>query len=542
MGNCGSREKLLLPASKCESNEELEGKLVVKHTITPDLCDAFLYIPQTIFHEIKQVNSIHHKPPLHISEYFNFTLVWPPLCWPHSQILTRDIWTSRLINLHDLSTKYTISTTSIGVGVCGSVRQVVNRITQKIYALKSFQTKDAPRKKLTNIYNEAAIHGQLDHPHIVLLREIYDNKDGLHLIVEYCYGKELYRRLDSYKRFNESYAKKLTTQILLALNYLHSNGICHRDLKLENCVLSTLQVDSNLKLIDFGFARLFKKGLPMSAMHGTVYYVSPEVIDGCYNEACDIWSLGVIVYMMLSGKPPFNGSSDKEILLRIKREKIQFTGARWSGISNLAIDFIKQLLNRDETSRASAKDALKHSWLAECIYEMESHKIPKGILEHLVNFSKSSPFYRVICSLHSLEIDRSLIYDIQLAFFKFNSSFSGTISLQEFQSIMCPELGLTALEAEQVFKKLLFRGKPELHFSEFIAATIEYKSKLDYTNTSFLYKKLDVQNQGYLDLRSFLLVLGDKFNDTSTVDIFKQADINKDGILDFTEFYKAITA
>jgi len=228
----------------------------------------------------------------------------------------------------------------LGTGISGSVRVATHKETGRKYAIKTLQTAGIAPKKTAMLHNEVCIYLQLDHPNIAKLIEVYEDSSAIHLVMELCTGKELYDRLANKKKYSELDAQKVTKEMLSAINYCHKHRICHRDLKLENWVYASGRDEAALKLIDFGFSRIFNPGIPMTAMHGTVYYVSPEVMDGCYREKCDIWSIGVIVYMLLSGSPPFNGSHDHEILVKIKRGKFTFEGPRWEGISDLAKNFI----------------------------------------------------------------------------------------------------------------------------------------------------------------------------------------------------------
>lgn len=451
-------------------------------------------------------------------------------------MVVRDIWRSRIIFDYKISHRYALSPTSIGFGVCGSVRQIVDRKSQRSYALKSLRTFTSSRTKLTSIFNEIAIYAQLDHPNIAFLHEVYDELGVCHMVMEHCTGNELYDRLDNYKRFSESYTKQITLQMLLALNYLHCNGICHRDLKLENWVFATPDVGATLKMIDFGFARLFEDGVPMGGMHGTVYYVDPEVIDGCYNEKCDVWSTGVIVYMLLSGSPPFNGDADRDILLKIKKGSLKFEGVRWNQVSDTAKDFIRYLLNRNAKERCSVTQALRHPWLKEEIVKFDSNVMSPDMLRHIVAFSKRSPLHRAIISLCVLDADHNTHPEIYRSFFSINTSNTGSISLSEFAIAMKRHLGMNEQESAAIFDTIAYRGTPLLHYTEFVTSVFEYYTKVDINMLAQVYRKFDAFGHGRVDLKAFVSCLGENFNGTSVVSLFKEADSDGTGVLDFASF------
>ena len=151
-------------------------------------------------------------------------------------------------------------------------------------------------------------------------------------------------------------------QLLSAVNYIHSNNIVHRDLKPENILLDTKK-DNIIKIIDWGTARFFDKSKKMNRINGTPYYIAPEVLAEKYDEKCDIWSCGVIMYIMLCGYPPFNAESDELILEKIKKGKFSFPPEEWDSVSPLAKDLVTKMLEFHPSKRLSANEALTHKWL-----------------------------------------------------------------------------------------------------------------------------------------------------------------------------------
>ncbi|CDJ58125.1 CAM kinase, CDPK family, putative [Eimeria maxima] len=212
--------------------------------------------------------------------------------------------------------------------------------------------------------------------------------------MELCTGKELYERLLQKRKYNEKDAAKIVWQMLAAVNHCHQHNICHRDIKLENWVYLDEREDAPLKLIDFGFSCLFSGGNSMRAMKGTIYYVAPEVLDGQYNQLCDVWSIGVIVYMLLSGTPPFSGKTDLEIILKIKRCEFNFDGKIWKSVSPLAKDFISSLLRRNPEDRLTAAAALEHPWLAVEDGSIQRQTIDIEVLKSMRRFAACTAIQR----------------------------------------------------------------------------------------------------------------------------------------------------
>lgn len=188
--------------------------------------------------------------------------------------------------------------------------------------------------------NEVEIMKQIDHPHIVKIYEYFETEHHIFIVMELLEGGELFERIQNEKTFDEKAAKKIIKEILEAINYLHIKNIVHRDIKPENILFSKNGV---LKIADFGTSKFFIKS-KMKNTHGTPYYIAPEVLDGNYNEKCDVWSVGVILYILLSGYPPFYGNSDEEIMGRVTKGKYDFKWKTFDNVSSNAKNLIKKML------------------------------------------------------------------------------------------------------------------------------------------------------------------------------------------------------
>ena len=210
---------------------------------------------------------------------------------------------------------------------------------------------------------EVSILRTLDHPNILKIHETYQDKFSYFIVTELCTGGELFDRITSSQSICEATAAEYTRQILSCLVYCHDRNVVHRDLKPENFLLDTAAPSANIKLIDFGAACELTPGNLLTRKVGTSYYIAPEVIEMGYTEKCDIWSAGTVLYVMLSGVPPFSGNSDEEIIRNVSKGKYAFAGREWEGISAHAKDFISKLMNVDPSARLSAKQALNHPWI-----------------------------------------------------------------------------------------------------------------------------------------------------------------------------------
>jgi calcium-dependent protein kinase len=198
----------------------------------------------------------------------------------------------------------------LGKGGFGEVKKVIHRLTRDVRAMKIIKKDKCDENYLATLTNEIKIMKQLDHPNIVRLYEIYSDSRNIYLITEYLEGGELFDLILKSKHFNENIAAKIMKQLLSAIAYCHSKKIVHRDLKPEN-LLIVKNNSFEIKVIDFGLSRTFEPNKNMYSRMGTPFYIAPEVLKKKYNEKCDVWACGVILYILLSGNPPFNGKNDQ---------------------------------------------------------------------------------------------------------------------------------------------------------------------------------------------------------------------------------------
>ena len=262
----------------------------------------------------------------------------------------------------------------IGEGGYGKIYKVKNKESGDIRAMKQILKSKIP--DIEKFQNEIKILSMVDHPNIVRLFEVIEDDKYFNLFQELCTGGELLSKVQ--KPLKEKEIAKIFKQIMSAIAYCHEKGIVHRDMKLENILFSTESEDSPIKIIDFGLSVLLgKKDVKenevtdlkkygfkrMTTKVGTIYYMSPEVIKGNYDEKCDIWACGVILYTLLAGYPPFNGQTDKDIYNMISKMSFDFEQPVWKGVSKYAKELIKKMLSPAK-SRYTAEEVLNSKWLS----------------------------------------------------------------------------------------------------------------------------------------------------------------------------------
>jgi len=267
---------------------------------------------------------------------------------------------------NDITNKYTLKDV-LGQGTFGVVRKCENIKTGEEFALKTILK--AKVSDVEQLNREIKILKEVDHPHIIKLYDVYEDINNVYLVTELCTGGELYDRVvekthSKEGHFSEFDAAKIIRNILLGIQYCHEEKhIVHRDLKPENFLLTDKTDDAQVKMIDFGLSTHTNASKLMHSQVGTIYYVAPEVLTGDYNEKVDIWSIGVVAYVMLCGYPPFNGGNEYLTYELVKVGDVKFPSPSWDHISEGAISFLKTLLNLDPDERVSAAEALEDPWL-----------------------------------------------------------------------------------------------------------------------------------------------------------------------------------
>jgi len=221
----------------------------------------------------------------------------------------------------------------------------------------------------------------------VKLYEFYINAKYYYLVTELVEGGELFDEMQRRKTFNEERAAEIISQLLSAIVYCHERGIVHRDLKPENILMSlTKEGRYRIKIIDFGTAQSFKKNARLRSALGTPYYIAPEVLLMNYNEKCDVWSCGVILYILLSGTLPFYGETNTEILAAVKRATFTFYSPTWNDISAEAKELVTKMLAFPSSRRISAHKAYMHKWITKRKFNKLNPETADTLLSNLRSF------------------------------------------------------------------------------------------------------------------------------------------------------------
>jgi calcium-dependent protein kinase len=245
-----------------------------------------------------------------------------------------------------------------------------HKLTNQKRAIKVINKRNIKSSELRNKFiNEISVLKMIDHPNIIKLYEFFEDDSNYYLVTDYLSGGELLDYILKNKVLSEKITAKYIKQALESVAYLHSKNIVHRDIKLENLMLESNEPNALLKLIDFGTSIISSPFKKLKTYKGTISYLSPEVFENKYNEKCDLWSIGVIMYILLSGKMPFGGRDEGEIIRCITKGSYNMKGREWVKISPHGTNLLKKLLNPNPKLRISASAALSHPWFAANIQE-----------------------------------------------------------------------------------------------------------------------------------------------------------------------------
>ena len=321
----------------------------------------------------------------------------------------------------------------LGKGSYGQVFRCQNKETGNVYACKKMSKKKIKNKK--QFQTELNLLRTTDHPNIIKLYDIYEDNKYIYLIVEECNGGEFFdslaKRAKEKNMYTEKECAKIFKQILEAVNYLHAHGVCHRDLKPENILFSNVADDSCLKLIDFGLSKVLDGESNMKKTVGTTFYMAPEVIQGNYNEKCDIWSCGIILYIMLCGKPPFYSQDEDELKKKICSMHYNFDYPEFKKVSQDAINLIKKILVSPD-KRLSAGEILADPWIKENAPNATGENLKQN-WEHIEQYSKLNLVQKSIINFTAFHLTSRETKEFVEMFKSLDENSDGVLSIDEIK-------------------------------------------------------------------------------------------------------------
>jgi calcium-dependent protein kinase len=457
---------------------------------------------------------------------------------------------------------YEVTDEVLGQGLCGDVVVGTNRVDGRFYAVKTMSKESPKRSKIQQIVTEVEIHLSLDHPNITRVFDVYESEASVTMVSELCEGGELYASLQDKHVYSDREAAEVTRQMLRVLCHLHARSIVHRDLKLENFLyqsknpheqmkkyLGELQENNGknvhaeapqLKLIDFGFARHWDPSTLMLTSCGSAEYVSPDVLCGeGYTDKCDLWSIGVIVWMLLTGYPPFHGDR-RTMMSKIKQGRPDWSHqGRWKSVAHDARDFVKRLLVKDPEERSDARTALQHPWLVHSAPKVElSSQCGNSALSAIRRYVAGSKLRRVALQFLVQQLDAKETRELRKLFLSMDRDSSGWISAQEFSDALKQfEYRGYRDNQEDYFAAVCSNGEQRIYYSDFLAASIDVSETSHKAALQRTFAHFDFDQSGSIgvdDLRSYV---GEDFENTPISDVAREA-LPKGAEIYFNDFIK----
>ncbi|KAI6688400.1 hypothetical protein NL676_025228 [Syzygium grande] len=428
----------------------------------------------------------------------------------------------------------------LGRGQFGVTYLCTERSTGLQYACKSItRRKMVTQKDIEDVQREILMLEHLSgQPNIVELKGAYEDKQYLYLVMELCSGGELFDRIIARGLYSEQEAARIGRQVVNVVHVCHFMGVMHRDLKPENFLFVSTREDAPLKIIDFGLSVFIEPGKVYRDFVGSAYYVAPEVLNKNYGKEIDIWSAGVILYILLGGSPPFWAENEKGILEAIMEGNLDLESAPWPSISASAKDLISKMLMRDPKKRITAAEALEHPWLREDGVASDK-PIDNAVLRRMRQFRASNKLKKLALKVIAQNLSAEEIKGLRQMFNNMDTDGSGTITFEEFRTGLS-RLGskLTEPEMRQLMDAADVDKSGTIDYAEFITATINRHRLEKEDNLLKAFQHFDKDSSGFItrdELRHAMAQYG--MGDEGTIDeIIEDVDTDKDGNINYEEF------
>ncbi|ANM67379.1 calcium-dependent kinase-like protein [Arabidopsis thaliana] len=406
---------------------------------------------------------------------------------------------------------------------------------------KSYACKSIPKRTLSSEEEKEAVKTEIqimDHvsgqPNIVQIKGSYEDNNSIHIVMELCGGGELFDKIDALVKSHSYYSEKdaagIFRSIVNAVKICHSLDVVHRDLKPENFLFSSKDENAMLKAIDFGCSVYIKEGKTFERVVGSKYYIAPEVLEGSYGKEIDIWSAGVILYILLSGVPPFQTDAE------IKECRLDFESQPWPLISFKAKHLIGKMLTKKPKERISAADVLEHPWMKS---EAPDKPIDNVVLSRMKQFRAMNKLKKLALKVIAEGLSEEEIKGLKTMFENMDMDKSGSITYEELKmGLNRHGSKLSETEVKQLMEAADVDGNGTIDYIEFISATM-HRHRLE--RDEHLYKAFqyfDKDGSGHITKEEVEIAMkehgmGDEAN---AKDLISEFDKNNDGKIDYEEF------
>jgi len=443
-------------------------------------------------------------------------------------------------NTGKITDSYDIDKKKLGEGSYGTVSKCTNKFTKKTRAMKQIGKK---QMKDASLQQEIAIMKMMDHPNIIKLYESFEDQRNIYLVMELCTGGELFDRIIELGVFTEAQAAIVMQHIFRAMYYMHENKVCHRDLKPENFLFTSKEPLEKcaLKIIDFGLACVFKQGQMLTTKAGTPYYVAPQVLAGKYDQASDLWSCGVIMFVVLCGYPPFYGDNDAEVLSKVKLGSFTFNTADWKNVSEDAKDLIHKLLKMNPQHRYTAEQSLKHDWIKLKAPNAQDVPLQSGLVDNLKGFRSGNKLKKAALQVIASQLSDSQIKGLKDTFMALDADGDGQLTATELREGLA-KAGFKEIpsDLQAILEDVDADGSGVIDYTEFLAATLDKKQYHQEDVCWAAFRVFDRDGDGKISKEEIAHVLGDgdvkNACNKDLAELMNDIDNNGDGEIDFDEF------
>ncbi|CAA0404388.1 unnamed protein product [Arabidopsis thaliana] len=427
----------------------------------------------------------------------------------------------------------------LGQGQFGTTFLCTHKQTGQKLACKSI-----PKRKLLcqedydDVLREIQImHHLSEYPNVVRIESAYEDSKNVHLVMELCEGGELFDRIVKRGHYSEREAAKLIKTIVGVVEACHSLGVVHRDLKPENFLFSSSDEDASLKSTDFGLSVFCTPGEAFSELVGSAYYVAPEVLHKHYGPECDVWSAGVILYILLCGFPPFWAESEIGIFRKILQGKLEFEINPWPSISESAKDLIKKMLESNPKKRLTAHQVLCHPWIVDDKVAPDK-PLDCAVVSRLKKFSAMNKLKKMALRVIAERLSEEEIGGLKELFKMIDTDKSGTITFEELKDSM-RRVGSELMESEiqELLRAADVDESGTIDYGEFLAATIHLNKLEREENLVAAFSFFDKDASGYITIEELQQAWKEfGINDSNLDEMIKDIDQDNDGQIDYGEF------
>ncbi|KAL6992788.1 Calcium-dependent protein kinase 19 [Sarracenia purpurea var. burkii] len=439
----------------------------------------------------------------------------------------------------DIKSHYSLAK-ELGRGQFGVTYLCTENSTGHSYACKSILKRKLHSKNdKEDVKREIQIMQHLSgHANIVEFKGAYEDRQSVHVVMELCAGGELFDRIIAQGHYSERAAASICRSIVNVVHICHFMGVMHRDLKPENFLLSSKEEGAMLKATDFGLSVFIEEGKVYRDVVGSAYYVAPEVLRRSYGKEIDVWSAGVILYVLLSGVPPFWAETEKGIFDAILEGEIDFDSQPWPSISNSAKDLVRKMLTQDPKKRITSAQVLDHPWIRED-GEASDKPIDSAVLSRMKQFRAMNKLKKLALKVIAENLSEEEIKGLKAMFTNLDTDNSGAITYEELKTGLA-RLGskLSEAEVKQLMEAADVDGNGTIDYIEFITATM-HRHKLERDEHLFkAFQYFDTDSSGFITMDELETAMKEYgMGDDATIrEIISEVDTDNDGRINYEEF------